>query len=107
MANQRSTFAKRSREMKLKDSAKAKVERREARKSQKSDTKGPSIAWDQPGGVDNAAMTDDDSDAPPAVSDPAAPPAPDGATPSSPSSPSSGTQTPARPRSFDTSDVDR
>ncbi|HLL24615.1 MAG TPA: hypothetical protein VK427_20930 [Kofleriaceae bacterium] len=48
MANQRGTFAKRNREMKLKDRAREKAERREARSNQPSDgQKGPPIAWDE------------------------------------------------------------
>lgn len=62
MANQRGTFAKRNREMKLKDRAKEKAERRAARNAETRDTKGPEIAWDQPGGVNNAAITDSDTD---------------------------------------------
>lgn len=76
MANQRGTFAKRNREMKLKDRAKEKAERRAARKAETSGTKGPQIAWDQAGGVgsldniapapdhtgDDAAGTDDGTD---------------------------------------------
>ena len=89
MANQRSTFAKRSREMKLKDSAKAKADRREARKSEKRDTKGPAIAWDEPGGINNAAIADDaDSDALPSDDAPPAAgttsPAPNAAVPRPP-----------------------
>jgi len=76
MANQRSTFAKRNREMKLKDSAKAKAERREARKNETRDTKGPAIAWDQPGGINNAAITDTDSPDTAPVDDVPAPGAP-------------------------------
>jgi len=58
MANQRGTFAKRNREMKLKDRAKEKAERRAARNAGTRETKGPEIAWDQPGGTENAAITD-------------------------------------------------
>ncbi len=64
MANQRGTFAKRNREMKLKDRAKEKAERRAARKADTSATKGPQIAWDQAGGVgslENLAPAPDDS----------------------------------------------
>jgi hypothetical protein len=68
MANQRGTFAKRNREMKLKDRAKEKAERRAARKADTGTTKGPQIAWDQAGGVgslENVAPAPDDSaDAP-------------------------------------------
>lgn len=51
MANQRGTFAKRNREMKLKDRAKEKAERRNQRVGQDSGTKGPQIAWDEAGGT--------------------------------------------------------
>jgi hypothetical protein len=73
MANQRGTFSKRNREMKLKDRAKEKAERRAIRGNQPSDTKGPQIAWDQPGGVESVSEdpapstesgTDTDNDIP-------------------------------------------
>lgn len=77
MANQRGTFAKRQREMDLKDKARAKEARRAAKKDEQRPTKGPQIAWDQPGGaIDNPspepgaappsarAATDDNVDAP-------------------------------------------
>ena len=51
MANPRGTFAKRNREMKLKDRAKEKAERKAARKLDTGGTRGPQIAWDQPGGL--------------------------------------------------------
>ena len=54
MSNQRGTFAKRNREMKLKDRAREKAERRAARKTEVRDTKGPEIAWDQPGGPEGS-----------------------------------------------------
>jgi hypothetical protein len=48
MSNRKATFAKRQREMDLKDHAKAKEERRAARQSSApKDTKGPQIAWDE------------------------------------------------------------
>ena len=48
MANQRGTFAKRQREMELKDRAKQKEARRIARGNDAPrDTKGPAIAWDE------------------------------------------------------------
>jgi hypothetical protein len=62
MANQRGTFAKRQREMDLKDKARAKDARRAAKKDEQRATKGPQIAWDQPGGLPV------DGDAPPATS---------------------------------------
>ena len=92
MANQRGTFSKRNREMKLKDRAKEKLERRGVRNSAPdSTTKGPAIAWDQPGGLNSLA---DDEPAPAADSNPeaaasaptpAAPPAAPPATPAAPS----------------------
>jgi hypothetical protein len=51
MANQRGTFAKRQREMDLKDKARQKNERRAAKKNENPTNKGPQIAWDQPGGM--------------------------------------------------------
>ncbi len=51
MANQRGTFAKRQREMDLKDKARAKEARRAAKKDENRSTKGPQIDWAQPGGV--------------------------------------------------------
>ena len=51
MANQRGTFAKRQREMDLKDKARAKNERRAQKKDENRSTKGPQIDWAQPGGV--------------------------------------------------------
>lgn len=70
MANQRGTFAKRNREMKLKDRAKEKAERRAERKAdtERRGNKGPEIAWDQPGGVGSTE---------PAPVDPPPPPQPD------------------------------
>jgi len=47
MANQRSTFAKRRREQELQDRARAKQERRAAKKVDGSSSKGPQIAWDE------------------------------------------------------------
>ena len=48
MSNRKATFAKRQREMDLKDHARAKNERRLARQSDvNKDTKGPQIAWDE------------------------------------------------------------
>ena len=63
MANQRGTFAKRNREMKLKDRAREKAERRAARKAESpTENKGPQIAWDEAGGV--GSVTDVPSPAP-------------------------------------------
>jgi hypothetical protein len=67
MANQRSTFTKRNREMKLKDRAREKAERREARKTSPTESKGPQIAWDEAGGTANTAITGgDEATTPPA-----------------------------------------
>jgi hypothetical protein len=72
MSNQRGTFAKRQREMELKDRARAKEERRAARRSEPRISKGPEIAWEEAvnptATVDNAAPgvsvvpTDDSAD---------------------------------------------
>ena len=59
MANQRSTFAKRRREQELQDKARAKQERRTAKKDEQRTTKGPQIAWDEAHEVtDNALPAD-------------------------------------------------
>jgi hypothetical protein len=68
MANPRGTFAKRNREMKLKDRAKEKAERKANRKVDTGETKGPQIAWDQPGGIPAGGY--DVPDAPPAADAP-------------------------------------
>ena len=47
MANRRDTFAKRQRETDLKDKARQKQERRNAKKVEPRTTKGPQIAWDE------------------------------------------------------------
>lgn len=47
MSSQRPSFAKRDREAKLKDKARAKAERRENRKSDPRAAKGPPIAFDE------------------------------------------------------------
>ncbi len=93
MANQRGTFAKRNREMKLKDRAREKAERRAATRSgEKRESKGPEIAWDQPGGTENAA-----------IAETAPAPAPVTSSPSpSPTSSPSGT-----PSGSDPTDADR
>ncbi len=65
MANQRGTFAKRQRETDLKDKARAKEARRAAKKDENRSTKGPQIAWDQPGGV---PLGDDSASSPGAPS---------------------------------------
>lgn len=68
MSSQRPSFAKRDREMKLKDKAKAKAERRAARKAEgKTGPGGPPIAWDEqhvPG------ETSDETPPPPPVPSP-------------------------------------
>jgi hypothetical protein len=51
MANQRGTFAKRQREMDLKDKARQKNERRAQKKDENRPNKGPQIDWAQPRGV--------------------------------------------------------
>jgi hypothetical protein len=58
MSNRKATFAKRQRETELKDHARAKEERRSARRSQPRVSKGPEIAWDQ--AIDTSAMPIDD-----------------------------------------------
>ena len=73
MSSQRPSFAKRDREMKLKDKARAKAERRAARKAEPRTGHGPPIA------AENPAMV---------------PSTPDNAGPPSPSSPTD----PTRPR---------
>ena len=82
MANQRGTFAKRNREMKLKDRAREKAERRNERQANPREQKGPEIAWDEAGGV--GSITRDDP-APVAgnVTDPPPPP-PDNGTDTDP-----------------------
>ena len=65
MTRTRGTFAKRNRETKLKDKARAKDERRAARAAAPPGQKGPQIAWDE-------AVTEIDSSLPPAA--PVAPP---------------------------------
>ena len=47
MADRKATFAKRQRETELKDRAREKDARRQARRSQPRVTKGPEIAWDE------------------------------------------------------------
>lgn len=51
MSSQRPSFAKRDREMRLKDKARAKAERRAARKAEPRTGHGPPIATDEPGGA--------------------------------------------------------
>jgi len=71
MANQRSTFSKRNREMKLKDKARDKAERKAARAANPSATKGPQIDWNTPGGI-NSGSDDLPTPNPAAPDDPAA-----------------------------------
>jgi len=74
MANQRGTFAKRNREMKLKDRQREKAERLAARRGgQSSETKGPQIAWDEQGGVGSLEGEQPGSDTPPAPPDTVSP----------------------------------
>jgi hypothetical protein len=47
MANRKATFAKRQREADLKDRAKQKEDRRNQKRGETRDTKGPTIAWDE------------------------------------------------------------
>jgi hypothetical protein len=68
MANRKATFAKRQREMDLKDRAKAKESRRLERRSAPNAGKGPVIAWDEMA-------------PPPSVVDPDAPVVPDPSLP--------------------------
>jgi hypothetical protein len=72
MSSQRPSFAKRDREMKLKDKAKAKAERRAARKAEpRNGPGGPPIAWEEqhvPG-----ETPPDEAPAPPAPAPAAAP----------------------------------
>jgi len=67
MSNQRATFAKRQREADLRDKARAKQERRAAKRSEVRVTKGPEIAWDQ---AVQPAAPDPDAPAPTPVPDP-------------------------------------
>ncbi|HEU0032861.1 MAG TPA: hypothetical protein VFQ53_19650 [Kofleriaceae bacterium] len=62
MANPRATFQKRQREMGLKDKARAKQERRAAKRTEIRTTKGPEIAWDEQ--VFATESSDDPADAP-------------------------------------------
>ena|ERR1700733_294690 len=66
MANRKATFAKRQREMDLKDHAKAKEGRRMARRASPKDSKGPEIAWDSVF-VPEAPVPGEIVDAPPAT----------------------------------------
>ncbi len=69
MANQRSTFAKRRREQELQDRARAKQERRSAKKDESRSTKGPQIAWDEAHAVTDSDLPPDGSQATPGASD--------------------------------------
>ena len=100
MANQRGTFAKRNREMKLKDRAKEKAERRARKADQPAGTKGPQIAWDEAGGTENAAIVD--SNPRPVTPSPSS----SSSSSSSTSSSSSSSSTSSRPSSG-SNDVDR
>jgi hypothetical protein len=60
MSNQRGKFAKRQREMDLKDKARAKQERRAAKRTEVRVTKGPQIAWDE---AVHAVVSDDEAPA--------------------------------------------
>lgn len=78
MSNQRPSFAKRDREMKLKDKARAKAERRAARRAEARSGEKPALA------TDDAA--------------PGAPTSSDGAAPDPSASASSAPPDPTRPR---------
>jgi hypothetical protein len=80
MANRKATFAKRQREMDLKDRARAKEARRAERQSRVREGKGPEIAWDEqfvP--PDDAGSLPPDSTPPPDGADDTAPPPNDAA----------------------------
>lgn len=100
MANQRGTFAKRNREMKLKDRAKEKAERRARKADQPAGTKGPQIAWDQAGGTENADIVDSGPT-------PVTPSSSSSSSTSPSSSSSSSSSSTGRPSSSGTNDVDR
>ncbi|HET7506675.1 MAG TPA: hypothetical protein VFK02_36895 [Kofleriaceae bacterium] len=57
MANRKATFAKRQREADLKDRAKQKEDRRNQKRGETRETKGPQIAWDE---AVHAVSTSDD-----------------------------------------------
>jgi hypothetical protein len=78
MSNQRPSFAKREREMKLKDKARAKAERRAARKADPRSGSGPEIA------DTNEAFTSLSSDPPAPISSAPSNPAPSNPAPISP-----------------------
>jgi hypothetical protein len=59
MANRNALFAKRQRESELKDKAKAKEDRRNQKRTEVRQTKGPEIAWDEA----VAAVTEEASEA--------------------------------------------
>ena len=67
MSNRKATFAKRQREMDLKDKARAKEAARAARQSQPKAGKGPQIDWSDPNYLQTQATLNspDDADAPP------------------------------------------
>ena len=69
MSSQRPSFAKRDREMKLKDKARAKAERRAARRAEVRSGTGPASATDEVGG----AAPDSGQDASPTPATPATP----------------------------------
>ncbi len=71
MSNQRATFAKRQREADLRDKARAKQERRAAKRTEVRVTKGPEIAWDE------AVRPVDSADPAPVSDDPAPEPSQD------------------------------
>ncbi len=71
MSSQRPSFAKREREMKLKDKARQKAERRAARKAQPRTGHGPPIATDEP--APPTTDTDDTAPGASAAPDPTSP----------------------------------
>src|SRR3989442_1314476 len=103
MSSQRPSFAKREREMKLKDKPRAKAERRAARRNEVRNGQGPPIATDDAAGVTSpTAGTRPAPNSPPArqspaSSAPATPPSPAGGPPPPPAGPPPPTGTPAPP----------
>jgi hypothetical protein len=96
MSRQRTKFAKRQREMDLKDKAKQKEERRAAKRTEERTSKGPPIAWDELAppvaqAADEQAAVGSDSAADPAGPAPLAAAAPGAlAAPSGPGPAASG-----------------
>jgi len=97
MANQRSTFGKRNREMKLKDRQREKADRLAARRAENKDAKGPQIAWDEAGGVGSIPHSTETTAPTPPPSDSDNAPTTPSTKPSTPSTtkPSTSSTTPA------------